>query len=351
MAFAKTPIGSRDGISPPRRWTRILAMIAAPLTLLGSAGIARAENAKVVLQFGISYLPLSVMQAEGLWEKRAKELGLDLKVEWQNLGNGGALNDAILTGSADLAAGGFAPMMKLWDRTKGNIKVRGIAALDSSAAMLVTNRADIKSLKDFKPEDKIALSVPKVSHQAVILQMAAEQAFGPGGFEKLDSQTVSMKHPDAVAALLSPHSSIAAYLGSSPYQEKALQHPGITKVLDSFDVLGGPATFSAVWSATSFVEKHPVAYKAFLLALEDAMTRIAADKPGVVDDYIKVTNTDEGERASLLAIVEDPRNVYTTAPQATEKFTEFLSRTGFIDSKPASWKDYFFPGIYQVHGS
>ena len=54
-------------------------------------------------------------------------------------------------------------------------------------------------------------------------------------------------------------------------------------------MLGGPATFSAVWSATSFVEKRPVAYKAFLLALDDAMARIAADKPGVVDDYIKVS--------------------------------------------------------------
>src|SRR5476651_898036 len=99
---------------------------------LAFPGSARAETAKVVLQFGISYLPLSVMQAQKIWEKRAKELGLDLKVEWQNLGNGGALNDAILTGSADLAAGGLAPMMKLWDRTRNNIKVNGIAALNSS---------------------------------------------------------------------------------------------------------------------------------------------------------------------------------------------------------------------------
>ena len=79
---------------------------------------AQAETARVVLQYGISYLPLSVMQAEEIWERKAKELGLDLRVEWQNLGNGGALNDAILTGSADLAAGGLAPMLKLWDRTQ-----------------------------------------------------------------------------------------------------------------------------------------------------------------------------------------------------------------------------------------
>ena len=32
-----------------------------------------------------------------------------------------------LTGAADVAAAGFAPMLKLWDRTKNNIKVNGIA--------------------------------------------------------------------------------------------------------------------------------------------------------------------------------------------------------------------------------
>jgi NitT/TauT family transport system substrate-binding protein len=332
-----------------RTWA--FAMTAATLVLAATSDGARAETAKVVLQFGISYLPLSVMQAENLWEKRAKELGLDLKVEWQNLGNGGALNDAILTGSADLAAGGFAPMMKLWDRTRGNIKVRGIAALDSCSIFLLTNQPGIKSLKDFKPDDKIALSVPKVSYQAVVLQMAAEQEFGKGQFERLDAQTVSMKHSDAVAALLSPRSSIAGYFGSSPYQEEVLKRPGMHKVLESFDVFGGPVTFSAVWAATSFVDKKPVAYKAFLLALDDAMKRIASDKPGVVDDYIKVTNTGQDEREALLAIVDNPKNVYTPVPQATEKFSEFLARTGFIDNKPASWKDYFFPGLYPLGGT
>lgn len=327
-----------------------LTTVALALVLIGSAGAASAETAKVVLQFGISYLPLSVMQANNLWEKRAKELGLDLQVEWQNLGNGGALNDAILTGSADVAAAGFAPMMKLWDRTKNNIRVSGIAALSSAPCYLVTNRPDIKSLKDFKPDDKIALSIPKVSYQAVILQMAAEKEFG-GQFDKLDAQTVSMKHPDAVAALLSPQSQIAAYLGSSPYQEFVLKRPGMTKVLDSFDVFGGPVTFTSAYAAAAFVEKRPVAYKSFLLALDDAMKRIETDKAGAVDDYIKVSGTNPNERDTLLAVVRSPQTIFTTSPQATEKFVAFLSRTGFLQSKPTSWKEYFFNGLHTVGGS
>jgi NitT/TauT family transport system substrate-binding protein len=81
------------------------------------------------------------------------------------------------------------------------------------------------------------------------------------------------------------------------------------------------------------------------------MKRIESDKPGAVDDYIRVTNTSSSEREELLAIVRNSRNVYTTEPQATEKFTEFLARTRFLDVRPASWKDYFFDGLYAGRGS
>jgi len=324
---------------------RHTAALAAGLALaLGIAVPARAETAtaRVALQFGIGYLPLSVMQARGLWEQRAKAAGIDLKVEWQNLGNGSALNDTILTGSADLAAGGLTPMLKLWDKTRNNLRVRGIAALNTSAMLLVSNRADIKSIADFKPEDKIALSVPKVSIQAVVLQMAAAKQWGQEAYDKLDAQTVSMKHPDAVVALASPQSPIAAYFGSAPYQDRLLQRPGMNVVVNSNDVLGGPSTFSAVWTTDAFRTKNPKIYDAFVLALGDAVEAIQADKAKAVDDFIKVTNTSASERALLMTIVQKPDNIYTTTPQATMKYAAFLAQIKSISAKPASWQDYFF---------
>ena len=44
--------------------------------------------------------------------------------------------------------------------------------------------------------------------------------------EKLDTLTVSMKHPDALISLLSQHSSISAHVSSSPFQEQELASPG-----------------------------------------------------------------------------------------------------------------------------
>jgi NitT/TauT family transport system substrate-binding protein len=43
--------------------------------------------------------------------------------------------------------------------------------------------------------------------------------------------------------------------------------------------------------------------------------------------------------------------VYTTAPQSTEQFADFLSKTGFLESRPTSWKDYFFEGLHGASGS
>jgi NitT/TauT family transport system substrate-binding protein len=120
-------------------------------------------------------------------------------------------------------------MLKLWDRTQKNIKERGIAALDSSPAMLVTNRPDIKSLRDFKPEDKIALSIPRVSLQAVFLEMAAAQAFGADKYAALDAQTLSMKHPDAVAALLPPGPRSRLISAVRPIRSKCSRTPACTR--------------------------------------------------------------------------------------------------------------------------
>ena len=98
-----------------------------------------------------------------------------------------------------------------------------------------------------------------MSIQAVTLQMAAEKAFGEGQQDKLDPLTVSMSHPDAQTALLSRQSEITAHFGSPPFQYQQLEKPGIHTVLNSYDVLGGPATFNVVWTTTKFRDENPEA--------------------------------------------------------------------------------------------
>src|SRR6185312_3884163 len=110
-----------------------------------------------------------------------------------------------------------------------------VGAINSMPLYLNTRNPAVKTLKDFTDKDRIALPAVKVSIQAVTLQMAAEQAFGPGQQNKLDQLTVSMKHPDALAALLSGRSEVTAHFGSAPFQYQELEDKRAHRVLNSYD--------------------------------------------------------------------------------------------------------------------
>jgi len=228
--------------------TRVRCSTAAVLLLAATLlpGVAKAETVRIARQFGISYLPLVLMQEAGLLEQEGRVRGLDLTVDWISFTGGPPINDALISGSIDLAAGGVGPMLTLWGRTRANLRVKGIAALCSMPIWLNTNNPAVRTIADFTERDRIALPGVKVSIQAVVLQMAALQAFGTGQQNRLDPLTVSMGHPDGQAALLGARTEITAHFTAAPYMYAEAASPEVHRVLDSYDVLGGPQP--STWS-------------------------------------------------------------------------------------------------------
>src|SRR5512143_3153336 len=218
----------------PPSFRRIVA--AAVLSLLASAAAAEMSEIKVAQQYGISYLPLMIMEEQKLIEKHAKAAGVDVIVGWAKLAGGNVMNDALLSNSLQFASGGVGPLVTLWARTRGNLDVKAVAAINSMPLYLNTRNPNVKTIKDFTEKDRIALPAVKVSIQAVTLQMAAEKAYGEGQQNKLDPLTVSMSHPDGQTALLSGQSEITAHFSSPPFQYQQLEKPGIRTVLNSYDV-------------------------------------------------------------------------------------------------------------------
>src|SRR6201999_3777534 len=107
---------------------------------------------------------------------------------------------------------------------------------------------NVKTIKDFTEKDKIALPAVKSSIQAITLQMAAEKVFGPGQQGKLDPLTVTLGHPDGMAQMMGGKSEITGHFTSAPFMYQELADSRVRKVLDSYDVLGGPHTFNVVWA-------------------------------------------------------------------------------------------------------
>jgi sulfonate transport system substrate-binding protein len=327
-----------------------LAIAACALSLVATAARAELSEIHVSRQYGISYLPLMIMEDQKLIEKHAKAAGVDVKVDWSTFTSGAVMNDALLSGNLQFASGGVAPFTTLWAKTRGNLDVEGVAAINSMPLYLVTNNPNVKTIKDFTDKDRIALPAVKVSIQAVTLQMAAEKAFGPGQEHKLDHLTVSMSHPDGETALLSGKSEVTAHLSSPPFQYQELEHKGMHRVLNSYDVLGGPATFNVVWTTKKFHDENPKLYAAFVAALDDAMAQINADKRKAAETYLRVSK-DKDSLDDILKMLNDPEIKFTTTPNNTMKYVDFMYKVGSIKVKPDSWKDMYFPNAQKLSGS
>lgn len=311
------------------------------------------EVDQVVLapQFGLAYMPLHVMQIEKLVEKHLAKNGLpNTKVSWVKTGGGAAANEALLSGAVHVTSGGVGPLLTIWNRTRGNMDVKGIGAFDTTALFLNTRNPAVKTLKDFSDKDRIALPAVKVSIQAVTLQMACEKEFGEGNHTKLDHLTVSMPHPDATAAMIGGQSEINSHFTSPPFSFQQLKQQGIHRVVNSFDVLGGPSTFNSAYATSRFRNENPRTYKAVFDALSEAHDFIAKNQAAAIDIYRKAENS-KLETAFIKEMLDSPYVKHTIVPKNTMKYALFMNKVGSLKNKPASWKDYYFSDVHTQEGS
>ena len=328
-----------------------LAVGAALAASLWSPGAeAQVKTVRLAKQFGISYLPLTIMEDKKLLEEQAQKLGVEVKTEWLQLSAGSPMNEALISGNLDFASGGVGPLLTIWSRTRANLKVKGVAAINSMPIWLTTINPDVKTIKDFTEKDRIALPAVKVSIQAVTLQMAAEQAFGPGQHGRLDTLTVSMSHPDGMAAMMSGRSEVTGHFTSAPFQYQELADPRVRKVVDSYDVLGGPHTFNVVWASTRFRDENPKIVEAFVAALDEAVKFINANRKEAAEIWVRAENS-RMPAAEAERIIRLPENEWTMTPKKVMAYADFMSRNGLIPARPESWKDLFFPEVHGLPGS
>ena len=311
---------------------------------------AEVAEFKIAHQFGIGYLPLTIMKTNGLVEKHLKAGGLgDTKVVWSQLGSGQPMNDALLSGSLHVASGGVAPFLILWDRTRGTLNVKAVAALSSMPMYLVTNSPNVKSIRDFSDNDRISMAGAGTSIQTIVLQMAAAKEFGDANYNKFSTLYRNLSHPDGLAAFLSGKE-ITAYFSSPPFQYQALEKPGVRRILNSYDISGGPATFLVAWATSKFRDENPKTYQAFFNAWREATDSINANKRAAAEIYVKETKDKSGVEA-IEKMLNDPEIRITMTPEQTLPIANFMSKTGTLKGKAASWRDLYFPELHALPGS
>ncbi|SCB79083.1 NitT/TauT family transport system substrate-binding protein [Kosakonia oryzendophytica] len=330
---------------------RTLAGALALFTLSGVSHSVFAEGKiSIAQQFGIGYLILDVVRDQHLIEKEGKKAGLDITVDWRTISGATGMNEALLSGALDVASAGVPPLLTLWDRTKGKQNVKAIASLGSMPNYLLSNNPAVKSIKDLTDKDRIAVPAAGVGFQSRTLQIETAKLYGNDDFKRFDNISVSLPHPDASAALIAGGSEITTHFSSPPFQYQALEHDNVHKILSSYDVLGGQATFNVLYTTEKFHDENPKTYQAFYRALSEAAKIINADKNAAAETYIRV----EKSRLPLplvQKIVNDPEISFTVSPERTGVYAEKLHELGVLKNRASSWKDYFFNEAWENPGS
>ena len=151
----------------------------------------------------------------------AEELGGNVKVETKTFNAGPAVIEALFAGAIDIASGGVPGLITIWAKTwKTPQEVRGVSGLSQQPVYLTSRDPSIRSIRDFKPTDRIALPAVKVSAQAVWLQMAAAKEWGDEHFDRLDAlkeQRVNQTAHLILAQALGVR--LRAHLGASPLEQ------------------------------------------------------------------------------------------------------------------------------------
>ena len=326
---------------------RMAACGAMLLALCGGAQ-AEADQVRFARQLGLGYLQFYIMQDKQMLERQAERAGLGkVTATYSGMGTPTAISDALLSGNVDVIGIGLPAFLTLWDKTRSNMNVRAIVAMNRQPAYLNTRNPNIKSIRDFTENDRIALPAPKVSVQAIMLQMIAEKTLGK--FDALDRLTVGMSHPDGTAAMMSGKLEVNSHFTSAPFQYQQLENPAIRKLLSSYDATDGPNTFSAVAALSRWRDANPQLYKVVLAAIIEANAFISENPREAAEIFLKIENS-KLPVAFVQKMITDPEFSYSPEPRNVMKIYGFMRKVGALKNMPATWQDLFFPEAEALKG-
>jgi NitT/TauT family transport system substrate-binding protein len=329
----------------------LAAAFAALAASFASSALAEVSEITITRGDGVGFLPLMVMEKHEMIEKKAAAAGVELKVNWVNISGSGAVNDALLSGSAQFISGGIPGMLTLWDRVKGKQDVVGVGSISSQPMYLNTNSENFKSLDEVTEADKIAVTAIKISIPAITMQMYAREKYGEAETFRFDPYTVAMKHPDGVAALLSGAAGITAHYTSPPFHQREIKDPKIRTIQTTYDVMGGDTTFAIMVATKQFREENPNVFKAVFDALAESQAYIKANVEEAAEILLESMGGRGWEVSELVEVLNDPDIKFDITPENVMKYAEFMHSVGSINNKMNDWTELFAEEAHSLPGS
>jgi NitT/TauT family transport system substrate-binding protein len=324
------------------------AALAALILFCAARAPARGEEVRIGIGYGLAFLPTYVCEDLRLIEKHGRGAGLDLTASYQRLPGAGPMQDAIAAGTIDMGPFGTTPLLVQWEAAKNTprqiLAVSGITTLPLS---LLTTRANLHTLADIKPADRIALPAA-TAPQRYFLEMQSEKVFG--AFDRLNKQIVVEPPSDGVGALMAG-SGPAAYFASAPYTEIALEDARVHKIFSSAEVTGGKSSFLILGATRGYIVIHPKVPQVIVAAMDEAAHIIHDDPHRAAQIYLAHEPSKALAGGVLDDVINDIKGEFGSAVYGVDSFTDFLGRHGALKSPPHAWKEIVVPALYESPSS
>jgi NitT/TauT family transport system substrate-binding protein len=325
-----------------RRW--LLSLLLGVLVLFTSAcGSAANANSSssgpsappsftIAYQPGVGSITLLLLKVQNTLVKQFPHTNF----QWKVYNSGAAVRTAVIAGQAQLGSMGLPPFLVGW---AGGFNWKVLAASSLGDSWLVATNPKFQSLKDFGPNDKIAVVAPD-SQQAIILRKAAQEQLGNA--HALDSNLVTLSSAAGEAALLSGH--IAAQLSGAPYQEREVAAGG--HIIFHSTSIFGPVGTGIYPLPVSFYNQYPAfsetLYKDIIAANAFAVANHAQDAQYLSKDLIGGGGT-AAQFQTLLG--ESSTLVLQTTPTGLISYGAFMKSIGLISKAPTSISQLELPPL------
>jgi NitT/TauT family transport system substrate-binding protein len=327
-------------------WRGLIALLALALSSLPACS---EETVKIGIGFGLAFLPTYICEDLKLVEKAAKTLHVDAKADYQRLSSANAMQDAVGSGTIDMAPFGTAPLLAAWAQAKDTPRqILAVSGITTLPLTLLSNRPGLNSLADFKPDDRIAMP-SLTAPQMYLLEMQSAKTFK--AYDHLSGQVVALPPADAIAALAAGGGPVTAYFASPPFAELALHEAGVHQVLSSEDVMGGKSSFLMLGAPRSYVEAHPTVTEAVGQAIDEAARLIHDDPRRAAQIYLTHEPSKTFSAAAIEAVLRGIGGEFGSAVYGMQGFADFMARHGELKAPPASWKEIVVPALLKSSSS
>jgi NitT/TauT family transport system substrate-binding protein len=301
------------------------------------------QQVRIGVGFGFAFLPLYICEELKLVEKQAKTAHLDLQAKFQRFGDPGELRAALTKGDIDVAPFGTAPLLDAWqnagDKERQILAVSGISSLP---LVLLSNRADERSIADLKSADRIA--VPTLtSPQMYLLEMQSEKIFGK--FDHLRGQMVVLSHAQSIAALTEESGQASAYFSSPPFTQLALRAANVHVLLSSTDVMNGRLSLLILGARRSYLEARPQVAEVVEKAIDEAARLIHDDPKRAAQIYLTHEPSAALNGPAMEAVIREVRDEFGSPVYGVQAMADFMLRRGELKAPLRSWKEIAAPPL------